>query len=128
METQTLSKRVLSPEDIQVGDQIALTHIHIQLVPDMIEVFLAGQTIEPIRMTAMPGDSGWPIKVLAVCLPFLMTETVTGSRCVIDTRRYEFVRVSDAYAKAGKPKPSQNSKRKGKAKHKGKGKRKRKNK
>jgi hypothetical protein len=110
-----LSQRVRSPEDIRVGDFIAVSQTRYQLLPDNLEHMLGGQEIEPISLTAMPGDAGVPMKVIQLCLPFVIGETAHDARVVIDTRRHVLSRVSEAYAMAVKPK-STKDKKKGKGK------------
>ena len=114
-----LSRRVRSPEDIRLGDFIAVTHTRYELVPDNLEPMLAGQEVEPIRLTALPYDAGTPMKVIALCLPFVIGETAVDMRVVVDTRRHALTQVSEDYAMAYKPKPSDDKKKK---KRKGKGK------
>ena len=118
-----LSRRVRSPEDIRLGDFIAVTHTRFELVPDNLEPMLAGQEVKPIRLTALPYDAGTPMKVIALCLPFVIGEMANDVRVVVDTRRHALSRVSEAYAMAAKPKPAKKEK-----KRKGKGKKRKKNK
>lgn len=126
MKTNTLSRRIRSPEDILVGDFVAITHTRYQLLPDNLDVVQGGAEVEPIYLTAMPSESGTPLKVVALCLPFLMTEDASGMRIVVDTRREVLIKVSTAYAKAAK-RADKNKKGQDK-KRKRKGKRKKKNK
>jgi len=121
-----LSRRIRSPEDIRPGDFIAVTHTRFELIPDNLEPMLGGTEIEPIRLTALPGDAGTPMQVVAMCLPFVIGETVIDERVVVDTRRHALTKVSEDYAMAAKPKPSDDKKSK-KRKGKGKKREKRKN-
>lgn len=124
MTTQTLTKRIRSPEDIQAGDYITITHTRYQLVPGNLDADVCGKEVEPISIVAMPCDAGEPKKVISVCLPFVMTRCMSyGIREVVDTRRHVIVKVDKAYAKSAlrdedKPK----SKRKKKKNRKGKNK------
>jgi hypothetical protein len=113
-----LSQRVRSPEDIRVGDFIVVSQTRYQYVPDNLEPMLGGTEIEPISLTALPGDAGTPMKVIERCLPFVIGETAHDARVVIDTRRHALMKVSEAYAMAAKqPKPKKDEKtRKGKGK------------
>lgn len=118
-----LGQRVRSPEDIRVGDFIAVTHTRYELIPDNLEPTLCGQEIEPIMLTGLPGDAGTPMKVIERCLPFLIGETAYDQRVVIDTRRHALIKVSEAYAMAAKPKPKKQEKKRN-----GRGKKRKKNK
>ena len=111
-----LSRRVRSAEDIRVGDFIAVSQTRYQLVPDMLEPTLAGHEVEPISLVARPYDAGVPMKVIELCLPFLIGETASDARVVIDTRRHVLARVTESYAMAAKPKPKKEKKDKGKGK------------
>ena len=95
-----LSKRIRSPEDIRPGDFIAVTHTRFELIPDNLEPMLGGTEIEPIRLTALPNEAGTPMKVIALCLPFVIGETAYAARVVVDTRRHALIRVSEDYAMA----------------------------
>lgn len=122
-DTNILGQRVRSPEDLRVGDFVAVTHTRYEFVPDNLEPILGGQEIEPIMLTGLPSDAGTPMKVIERCLPFLIGETAYDLRVVIDTRRHALIRVSEAYAMAAKPKPKKDEK-----KRKSKGKKRKKNK
>jgi hypothetical protein len=113
MNTHTLTRRIRSPEDIEVGDFIVKTHKRYQLVPCNAERPMSGEAIEPVILYGWPFDAGEPLKVLALCLPFVMVESLTyGVREAIDTRQDVLMKVSKAYAKAAKPKPEKKKKKK----------------
>ena len=116
MKTTTLTQRIRSPEDIQVGDYVVKTHRRYQLVPCDIERSITGEAIKPIILYGWPYDAGEPAKVAAVCLPFVMVQCCKyGIREAIDTRQDVLMKVDKAYAKAAKPKPEK-KKKKGKGK------------
>ncbi|MEM6260298.1 MAG: hypothetical protein AAGI37_18630 [Planctomycetota bacterium] len=117
MTTTTLTQRIRSPEDIKVGDYVVKSYTHYQLVPGGLEPSIAGQTVEPIRLTGWSSGAGEPEKVLAVSLPFVLVECCTyGLRHVIDTRQHVLMKVGKAYADAAKPEPEKKKKKKGKGK------------
>lgn len=117
MTTTTLTQRIRSPEDIQVGDYVVKTYRRYQLVPCDIERSITDEAIKPIILYGWPYDAGEPAKVRAVCLPFVIVQCCThGSREVIDTRQDVLTKVDKAYAKAAKPKPEKKKKKKGKGK------------
>lgn len=126
MTTRTTSRRVRSPEDIRVGDFIAVLAKRYQFLPDHMETGLVGSSVEPIEMTLIPCDAGQPMKVVSLSLPFVMTEGPDGTRNALDTRQHALAIVDEDYAMAAKTpkrkKQSSGKKRKGK----GKGKKKRK--
>eukprot|EP00752_Nemacystus_decipiens_P016871 g15103.t1 len=115
MSKMTLTRRIRSPEDIQIGDYVVKTHRRYQLVPCDLSRPLDGEVVEPIILYGWPYDAGEPLKVLAVCLPFVMTKTAYGSREAIDTRQDVLMKVSKSYGKSARPKPDK-KKKKGKGK------------
>lgn len=115
MSTYTLTRRIRSPEDIQIGDHVVKTHKRYQLVPCNVERSVTGEAVEPIILYGWPFDAGEPMKVLAVCLPFVMVKTTYDTREAIDTRQDVLMKVSKTYAKAAKPQPEK-KKKKGKGK------------
>lgn len=123
MNTNTLMQRVHAPEDIQVGDTIAVTYTRYQLVPGSLDTNVCGQAVEPITIIARPSDAGEPKKVLAVCLPFLMVRClIYGTHEVIDTRSDIVAKVDKSYAKSAKRKEDKPDPKRKKKKRKGKGK------
>ena len=116
MSKMTLARRIRSPEDIQIGDYVVRTHRRYQLVPCDISRPLGGEALEPVILLGWPWDAGEPLKVVAVCLPFVMTETAYGSREAIDTRQDVLMKVSKTYGKSAKPKPEKKKKENGKGK------------
>lgn len=115
MKTTTLTQRIRSPEDIQVGDYVVKIYRRYQLAPCDIERSITGEAVKPIVLYGWPYDAGEPVKVRAVCLPFLVVQScMHDSREVIDTRQDVLTRVDKAYAKAAKPKSEK--KKKGKSK------------
>ena len=103
METNTLSRRVRSPEDIQIGDFIAVTHTRYELLPGPFDPAPVGrESVEPLRVTMIPPNAGEPLKVVAISLPFVMAESHDDRRFAIDTRQHVLTRVSTEYAMSAK--------------------------
>ena len=104
METNTLSRRVRSPEDIQVGYYITVTHTTYHLLPQVLEARVGGE-VELLRATTLAQNAGEPLEVVALSLPFVMAESVNGRRSAIDTRCNALAWVDRDYALAGKDRP-----------------------
>jgi hypothetical protein len=90
----------LAPEDVRTGDFVAVLHVVYELpsflwFPDA--ALLPPE--EPVRVTFLPGDSGVPLKVRAVCLPFLLVEDALGEHRVLDLRRTNVARLDRGFAK-----------------------------
>lgn len=107
-----LSRRVRSPEDLRVGEFFTITHTLIELLPDTLEPKVGGGEVDLVRATCMPHDAGVPMKVIAVCLPFVIAEYANHHRVVVDTRRHALVKVDAGYAFAAKDKAQQEADRK----------------
>lgn len=63
----------------------------------------AGQGLLPIhelvRLRIIPSDAGVPLKVFAVCLPFIYAKNTAGELKTLDMRRQQIVRLDRACAK-----------------------------
>ena len=55
---------------------------------------------EPVRMQFVPESAGMPLKVEAICLPFVLVKLPTRDRQSLDVRRYRLARLDPAYATA----------------------------
>ncbi|MEZ5944953.1 MAG: hypothetical protein R3C18_26510 [Planctomycetaceae bacterium] len=55
---------------------------------------------ETVRLKLIPETAGLPLKVVAVCLPFIYTTTPFGQSVTLDTRRLQLVRIDKKCAKA----------------------------
>lgn len=53
---------------------------------------------EPVRVVHAARDAGIPLKVKAICLPFVFTKTPAGEYRTLDVRQCVFVRLSSSYA------------------------------
>jgi hypothetical protein len=90
--------RRLAPEDINAGDFIAITAV-------VHEVYLCSRLdreygpYEPLRLTCTECSDGSPLRVVAVCLPFVLIADGSGQRRALDARRHQFVRLSEDFAR-----------------------------
>lgn len=94
---QTVSRR-LAPEDIRVGNHVTVLRQALEL-----PTFLwCGETSavdreRPVIYRHTPGNSGEPLKVLAVCLPFVYVENTQCEPATIDVRRSELAELAADY-------------------------------
>jgi len=115
-ETENTLARAIAPEDIRVGDYLAILNVVHEEVPVMVpsEGWSAAPTsIEPVRMLLLPCSESVPLKVQAVCLPFVLVKSpprpvfgpsggTTNAPALLrtlDTRRYRLARLSADYGK-----------------------------
>jgi hypothetical protein len=54
---------------------------------------------ELVRLKIIPTEAGTPLKVFAVCLPFIYAKTAAGDVRTLDLRRQQIVRLDRAAAK-----------------------------
>lgn len=96
--TKTQAVRRLAPEDIQVGDFVTLVSETYQF-PTFLWFCGDGPQDEPVRMKFLPCENvGAPLKVQAVCLPFVITRTAGKKFRTLDVRQCELARLDAAYA------------------------------
>ena len=95
----TLAK-ALAPEDIRRGDFVTPLHV----IAEVPSYFWCddGWTMprdELVRIRYTPTDSGLPLKVKSVCLPFVLVKHASGERITIDLRQCQLARLDRRYAK-----------------------------
>jgi hypothetical protein len=54
---------------------------------------------ELVRLKMIPANAGQPLRVIAICLPFVYARTPSGEMATIDTRRAQLVRLHRKCAK-----------------------------
>jgi hypothetical protein len=95
------SARTLAPDDLRAGDFVSILEETIeypsfwwscdpQLWPPS----------QPVRMSCRTDDCGVPLKVKAVCLPFVFVKKPCGKHRTLDIRQQRLVRLSAKYAGA----------------------------
>ncbi|MAE66801.1 MAG: hypothetical protein CMJ18_21290 [Phycisphaeraceae bacterium] len=55
--------------------------------------------VETSRVRYIPEQSGRPLKVLGVCLPFVLVRRPDGRHVTLDLRRHHVVRLSKSYGR-----------------------------
>lgn len=55
---------------------------------------------ETVRITYLPDAGGVPLKVKAVCLPFVLVKHPTGGKRTLDVRKVRLARLDKKYAAA----------------------------
>ena len=92
-----LMARPLAPEDVSAGQYVCLTHTVSEYLPWWCLEERYGGSPEPIRMVWLPGDAGTPLRVIEVCVPFLLVEQPGGAHRMLDLRRHRIARISDRF-------------------------------
>jgi hypothetical protein len=87
-------------EDVNCGDYVAVLS-YVYELPTYLwsscSDFLPADEIVRLRM--IPDDAGVPLKVLAICLPFVYALTSSGEMKTLDLRRQRIARLDRASAK-----------------------------
>ena len=104
MDTMTPDKKLrtsrpIAPEDLRGGQYIAITRVMIQFIPPMCDPHL---TPEPktVPLWGIPPFAGQPMRIVSVCLPFVLVEGVDRQCRTLDLRRMEVVRLPKKYGRA----------------------------
>jgi hypothetical protein len=91
----------LAPEDVCAGQYVAVLRITYE-VPSYVwrgcEAF--GDPSELVRISMMPDEAAEPLKVKAVCLPFVLVRSPSGQERALDVRRFHLARLDDRFARA----------------------------
>jgi hypothetical protein len=83
----TTVARPLAPEDIAAGMFVAVLHEHESMMP----FFLADtvhdvQNVNPVAWRTIP-EKARPMKVVSVCVPFVLAERPSGKAVTLDVRQ-----------------------------------------
>jgi hypothetical protein len=93
--------RPLAAEDLRCGDFVSVLYE----VVDWPSFFWQcdAQLLppdKPVRLQSRPADSGQPLKVKSICLPFVFVKEPTGKHRILDIRHHHLVRLTPRYAEA----------------------------
>jgi len=87
-------------EDLVCGDYVSLLNETVEFPSFMWDA--CGASLPPhelVRLKMIPGNAGQPLKVVAICLPFVYAKTPSREMTTIDTRRAQLVRLDRTCAK-----------------------------
>ena len=115
--TEIQMARLIAPEDIVRGQYLVIMGEIEEIEPFFCTSDLLEKQSLPIRYERMCGYIE-PIRVLAVCVPFILIRYVTGQVRSLDCRQTRFARVDAAYGQLVWRAHRTLSKRKKKAKRK----------
>jgi hypothetical protein len=97
--TETCVSRSLAAEDLKCGNFVGILH-------EIVEwpSFFWGcdrQLLPPdelVRLVCRADGGGTPLKVKAICLPFVFVKKPCGQHRILDVRQHKLVRLSSEYA------------------------------
>lgn len=93
--------RALAPEEIRAGEFVAVLYV----ISEWPSFFWDGDSAlrphdELVRICSTPSGESQPLKVRAVCLPFVLAKTPAGVQQTLDVRRCRLARLDRRYARA----------------------------
>lgn len=92
--------RQIHPEDLVVGDDIAITEVSYQygtFAWCALDSFKYPAD-EVITLTYRATDDHFPQKIVSICLPFLLCEQVNGKHVIHDVRALQLTRLESGFA------------------------------
>jgi hypothetical protein len=96
--------RTIAPDDLVKGQFVAVLR-ETNEYPSffwMDEDLGSGERCEPVRMTVLPSSPGLPLKVKAICLPFVVVKPFKSPPITLDVRSVELVELSAEYVRAAR--------------------------
>ncbi len=102
METTTQTRilaKLLAPEDIRPDDYVAVLHVVGEFIPWAALEEPHWQAAEPIRVLLTPRRTAHPVKVVEVCLPYVLVHDAEGDAETLDVRRVRLARVTTRFGR-----------------------------
>ena len=97
---ETTVAATIAGEDVSCGDFVAMLTTIYEAPSYLWDG--CGASMQPhelVRLRMIPSDAGFPLKVFAVCLPFLYAKNSIGELKVLDLRQQQIVRLDRRCAK-----------------------------
>ena len=98
---QTALAKALAPEEIRRGDFVTLLYV-IKEWPTWYWDDDLQSRQEPVQVRMTPQDEPRPLKVLAVCLPFVLVEPPRGREQTLDVRKCRLARLDRRFARVAR--------------------------
>lgn len=98
MAVRTLTTRQIAPDDIKIGDYVAITHEYVQYIDSYASEASGQLTLQRVSEIYESDDVGTPLLVMRVCLPFVLVGKPDKKYATIDIRRFKIVKLDDQYA------------------------------
>ena len=99
MKTNSTTTKILAPEDIHDGQFVSL----LDEIGEHISCFFPSDaTLDgpaPRRVRWLPDEGELPMRVIAVCLPFVLVERADGQNRVLDVRHHRLTLITDRFGR-----------------------------
>ena len=89
----------VAPEDLRRGDFVAVLSEIVELPTFLWFETLPGCQEELVRVRRLPTDDRTPLKVKAICLPYVFVKLPSGGCRTLDIRLSSLARLEKDYAK-----------------------------
>jgi hypothetical protein len=99
MNTESDISRQLAPEDIREDDYVAVIGEILQIVRWDCAPAVPGTPPETAHVLCFPFDNAEPLRVVSVCLPFVLVVDAKGGHRTLDARQLRLARVSERFGK-----------------------------
>jgi hypothetical protein len=99
-ECEPRAAATVAGEDLACGDYVALLNETVDFPSFLWNA--CGALLSPhelVRLRVIPATAGYPLRVIAICLPFVYAKMPGGETVTIDTRRTQLVRLHRKCAK-----------------------------
>ena len=90
---------LIAPEDLRRGDFVAVLSEVIELPTFLWNDALPSGRGELVRLRRLPTEDRAPLKIKAICLPFVFVKSPSGQHQTLDVRLATLVRLEKDYAK-----------------------------
>lgn len=89
----------VAPDDLVVGDWVSILRVACE-VPSFYWADSVGSFArEVVRLEFLPNESGIPLRVRAICLPFVAVQAANGEITSLDVRRCQIARLDRQFAR-----------------------------
>ena len=88
-----------APEDLKCGECVAVLNEVAEYPSFFWPDYAQSERDELVRVRGIPATSGMPLKIKAICLPFVFVKSPLGQCETIDIRRVQLARLNKRYAK-----------------------------
>lgn len=89
---------VVAPEDLNCGDYVAALNVVYQFPSFFWDCDSTVPCDEPVHVQFRAPNAGTPLKIKAICLPFVFVKSPNGTTQTMDIRQTQFVRLHTEYA------------------------------
>lgn len=89
--------RPLAPEDLRSGQFVCIMHVMHEYIPFWCLEEATFREPEPVRLFCLAEEAGTPLRVVEVCVPFVLVEQPDGAHRTLDLRRHRLAGVSERF-------------------------------